>query len=66
MIVSQDVRNMDIDCEGCVAQDDEFENQLAVDEIKSEKSKLRYFIRVVLPAAFIVFLILYYVTSIVL
>jgi len=66
MIVSEAVINMDIDCEGCAGHDDEFENQIAVDEIKSERSKLRYFTRVVLPAAFIVFLILYYVYSIVL
>ena len=66
MIVSETIINMDIDCEGCAGHDDEFENQIAVDEIKSERSKLRYFTRVVLPAAFIVFLILYYVYSIVL
>ena len=64
VIVSDTV--LDIEAEDAEELQDDFGDQFAVEEIKSEKSQMRYIIRVVLPAAFILCLTLYYIFSILL
>ena len=64
MIVSDTV--LDIEAEDAEELQDDFGDQFTVEEIKSEKSQMRYIIRVVLPAAFILCLTLYYIFSILL
>ena len=64
MILSDTVLTIDTDDTNDCG-DNEFGDQFCVDEIKSEKSQLRYIIRVVLPAIFVFGLVLYYIFTIV-
>ena len=64
MILSDTVLTIDTDDTNDCGEN-EFGDQFCVDEIKSEKSQLRYIIRVVLPAIFVFGLVLYYIFTIV-